>query len=91
MHGLKAICKAYNSLVEGYDPEKSKTHILYLDADNTYGWAMNQPLATGGFRWVEDCERLGQTIAGHPANSPEGFILDVDLEYPRELHAAHNG
>ena len=82
--------KANNPLVEGYDSSKERSHILYLDANNLYGWAMSQPLPTGGFRWVEDCDGLAKSIALHPAESPSGYILEVDLEYPEELHDAHN-
>ena len=46
----KRHARANNPAVEGYDPEKPSTHILYLDANNLYGWAMSQPLPTGGFR-----------------------------------------
>ena len=66
------------------------SHILYLDATNLYGWAMSQSLPTGAFRWEEDCEQLTKTIANHQADDPEGFILEVDLEYPEDLHNAHN-
>ena len=86
----KRYAKANNPLIEGYDSSKTKTHILYLDANNLYGWAMSQPLPTGGFQWVDDCDRLTKTIIEHPADSREGYILEVDLEYPGELHAAHN-
>ena len=82
--------RANNPAVEGYDPEKPNSHILYLDANNLYGWAMSQPLPTGGFRWVEDCDGLVGTIKDQPADGPEGFILEVDLEYPQELHDEHN-
>ena len=51
---------------------------------------MSQPLPTGSFRWEEDCERLAKTIADHPADDSEGFILEVDLEYPEDLHDAQN-
>ena len=86
----KRHAKANNPLVDGYDPEKPSSHILYLDANNLYGWAMSQPLSTGAFRWEEACEQLAKTIADHPADDPEGFILEVDLEYPEDLHNAHN-
>ena len=87
----KRHAKANNPRVEGYNPEKPTSHILYLDANNLYGWAMSQALPTGGFRWVEDCEQLAKTIGVHPADSEEGFILEVDLEYPEDLRDAHNG
>ena len=86
----KRHAKANNPLVDGYDPEKPSSHILYLDANNLNGWAMSQPLPTGAFRWEKDCEQLTKTIANHPADDPEGFILDVDLEYQDDLHNAHN-
>ena len=86
----KRHAKANNPLVDGYDPEKPSSHIPYLDANNHYGWAMSQPFHTGAFRWAEDCEQLAKTIADHPADDPEGFILEVDLEYPEDLHNAHN-
>ena len=82
--------KANNPLVEGYDPEKPSSHILYLDANNLYVWAMSQPLPTGAFRWEEDYEQLAKTIAIYPADDLEGFIYEVDLEYLKELHKAHN-
>ena len=69
----KRYAKANNPLVEGYDPEKPNIHILYLDANNLYGWAMSQYLPTSGFRWVDDCQQLAKTIAEHPADGPEGF------------------
>ncbi|KAK3794857.1 hypothetical protein RRG08_001008 [Elysia crispata] len=86
----KRHARANNPAVEGYDPEKPNSHILYLDANNLYGWAMSQPIPTGGFRWVEDCDGLVGTIQDQPADGPEGFILEVDLEYPQELHDEHN-
>jgi hypothetical protein len=86
----KRHARANNPRVEGYDPEKPNSHILYLDANNLYGWAMSQPLPTGGFHWVEDCDQLAKTVTDHLADDPEGYILEVDLEYPHELHDAHN-
>ena len=86
----KRYARANNPLIEGYDSSKPNTHILYLDANNLYGWAMSQPLPTGGFKWVDGCDKLAETITEHPADSHEGFILEVDLEYPEELHNAHN-
>ncbi|GFR66066.1 protein NYNRIN [Elysia marginata] len=74
----------------GYNPQKPNTSILYLDANNLYGWAMSQHLPTGGFRWVDDCNQLASAIADHPPDAAKGYIVEVDLDYPRELHGTHN-
>jgi hypothetical protein len=36
-----------------YDPSQSSNHVIYLDANNLYGWAMSQALPVHGFRWLE--------------------------------------
>ena len=51
---------------------------------------MSQYLPIGGFRWVDDCQQLAKTIAEQPADDPEGYMLEVDLEYPEDQHDAHN-
>ena len=51
---------------------------------------MSQPLPTGAFRLDKDCEQLAKTIANYAPDDPEGFILEVHLEYPEDLHNAHN-
>ena len=66
-----------------YDPEKTAKYIMtYLDDKNLYGWAMSNPLPTGGFKWMEE-EELSNW-----RNVP--CTMEVDLEYPKELHDAHN-
>ena len=50
----QAVCKyaAANNLYMGdkFDPNEDTTYLQYLGANNVYGWAMSQPLPTGGFR-----------------------------------------
>ena len=36
-----------------YDSSCPTKYLQHLDANNLYGWAMSQPLPTGGFHWVE--------------------------------------
>ena len=84
----KRYAKANNQFVEGYDPAQPSNHILYLDANNLYGWAMSQALPTGGFEWVTPLSE--QDIMNVPKDSEKGYILEVDLEYPSKLHKDHN-
>ena len=46
----KRHAKANNPQVPGYDPSKPNKHIIYLDANNLYGWAMSKPLPTRDFK-----------------------------------------
>ena len=57
-------------------------YIMYLDANNLYGWAMSKPLPTHGFEWMKVDEL--ETWEFHSC------ILEVDLEYPKNLHDLHN-
>ena len=49
--------KANNKYMEGYDEESPSKYVMYLDANNLYGWAMSQYLPTGNFRWMTDKEK----------------------------------
>ena len=44
--------KANNKYMKDYDPSLPSKHIIYLDANNLYGWAMSKPLPTHGFKWM---------------------------------------
>ena len=57
------------------------TYIVYLDANNLYGWAMSKPLPTHCFKWMEVSEL--ETWQNHSC------ILEFDLEYPKSLHDLH--
>lgn len=38
--------------MKDYDEKGPSKYIMYLDANNLYGWAMSQCLPTGGFKWI---------------------------------------
>ena len=48
--------KANNKYMKEYDEKAPSKYILYLDANNLYGWAMSQYLPTGNFKWMSDKE-----------------------------------
>ena len=75
--------KANNSYMgDEYDDKRATKYITYLDANNLYGWAMCKPLATHGFKWMDDDELTSW--------KKHTCILEVDLEYPKQLHDLHN-
>ena len=70
-----------------YDSSKSTRYLQYLDASNLYGWEMSQPLPTGGFKWVDvHLDEIGELVNC----SNRGYLLEVDVAYPKELHDYHN-
>ena len=79
--------KANNKYMENNNPEEASKYIMYLDANNLYGWAMSQYLPTGGFKWLTEEE---VDLSKFDDESKKGLILEVDLEYPEELHNLHN-
>ena len=74
-----------------YDTSKPTEYLQYLDANNLYGWAMPQPLPTGEFKWVEigEVKNLKETI-NLMVKTDCGYLLEVDVKYPKELHDHHN-
>ena len=44
--------KAYNKYMKCYDEYKESKFIMYLDANNLYGWTMSQCLPYSGFNWL---------------------------------------
>ena len=82
--------KANNKYMEEYDENAPSKYIMYLDANNLYGWAMSQYLPTGNFRWMTDKETNKIDLGKYKADGKKDWILEVDLEYPRDLHDLHN-
>ena len=46
--------RANNKYMKEYDEKAPSKYIMYLDANNLYGWAMSQYLPTGGFKWLTE-------------------------------------
>ena len=85
MHG-----KANNRYMKQYDEKAPSKYIMYLDANNLYGWAMSQYLPTGRFKWMTEKQINKIDLAKYKEDSKKGLILEVDLEYPEKLHDLHN-
>ena len=56
--------------------------------NNLYGWAMSRYLPYGGFKLLKNVD--GFDVSSISEESPIGYILEVDLEYPEELHVLYS-
>ncbi|XP_077270952.1 uncharacterized protein LOC143902124 [Temnothorax americanus] len=79
--------QANNKYMQSYDSSKPSSYLMYFDVNNLYGWAMCKPLPYAEFRWVEDVSNFD--FSAIALDSPTGYILEVDLEYPQDKHDAH--
>ena len=39
-----------------FNPSEPSKYLMYLDANNLYGYAMSKKLPTKGFKWMNDRE-----------------------------------
>ena len=81
--GVSCINKRYS------EASKNK-HILYLDMNNLYGHAMSQYLPYANFKWVKNIDKIEPKLMQIKKDCSTGYILEVDFEYPQELHETHN-
>ena len=81
--GSKRHVKANNKCLHEFD-DKPSNYILYLDANNLYGWAMSQLLPYRNLKFVENISL--DDILATPDDNGIGYFVEVDLRYPKELH-----
>lgn len=63
--------------------------IVYVDANNLYGWAMSQWIPTGDYRWWNEWECQIATharILSLTDDGDKGYLFEVDLHIPPEIH-----
>ncbi|XP_055316114.1 uncharacterized protein LOC129575903 [Sitodiplosis mosellana] len=84
----KRHAKANNKYMEEYDPNNQSKYIVYLDANNLYGYAMMQSLPINNFAWCQKSFTV-EEILSMSDDSEVGYIFEVDLQYPQHLHDSH--
>ena len=90
--GITQVVHKYTSannkyMGDRFEPKSESSYLQYLDANNLYGWAMSQPLPTGGFKWVYVNPNEISELA---TRTEKGYILEVEVSYPKDLHDSHN-
>ena len=84
--------KANNKYMgKNFNKNELSKYLMYLDANNLYGSAMSEKLPIHSFKWLSsgEMEKLfNNQVVQVWEKTP--CILEVDLEYPKELHNLHN-
>ena len=84
--GISNISNRYSKLkskdLKFYDQKQESKHIIYLDANNLYGFAMSKYLPKCGFKWMDSKEF---DLNKFTSNSFKGWVLEVNLEYPKKF------
>ena len=87
----KGMRGAVSYISKRYSKSDENTDIIYWDMNNLYGTVMSfDYLPYEGFKWLSKEEIKKFDICSVSDNSKIGYILEVDLEYCKELHDIHN-
>ena len=81
--------KGNNKYMKKYDKNKESSYLKYLDPNNLYGWEVPQKRPVGNFKLMEK-DDISKFIKDYDENSDKGYILEVDVEYPKNLHKLHS-
>ena len=72
--------------MKNYNKNIESSYLMYLDANNLYGSAMSQKLPINSLEWVEELSEFDEGfIKNYDENSDKEYILEVDVEYPKNL------
>ena len=89
-HSIHRYPKANNKYMNSYNKNEESLYIQYLHANNLYGWAMSQKLLVNNFKLVKDTSKINEEfIKNYNENSKKGYILELDVKYPKKLHDLH--
>ena len=76
--------------MKNYDKDIISFYLMYLDANNLYGWTISQKLPVNGFKWVKKLSKFNDIlIRNYDENSDKGYFLEVDVDYPKKLFDLH--
>lgn len=84
--GISSVCET-NRITE-----TDQNSLFYWDANNLYGWAMTQKMPISNFELMNVAEYdWNLFISSFTMDGDYGYMLEVDLDYPSNLHDYHNG
>ena len=83
---INRYAKGNNKFIKNYDKDIISSYLMYLDANNLYGWTVSQKLPVNCLKWAKNLSTFNEIfIRNYDENSYKGYFLEVDIEYPKEL------
>ena len=80
----------YIGMLKNYDKNIESPYLMYLDANNLHEWAMSQILPINSFELMEQlCKFDERFIKNYDENNDKRIILEVDVEYLKNLFNLH--
>ena len=90
-HAMHRYAKANSKYMKNYNKDDEESFLEYLDANSLYGWTMSETLPVDGFYWIKDLSKIDEDfIRDYDKDSDKGYILEVDVKYPKNLHDLHS-
>ena len=87
---VHSYAEANNKYMKNYDKNKESSFLMYVDANNLYGWAMSKKLPVDGFKWVDDLSMFTEDfIKSYDEEGDVGYLLVVDVEYSIKVRMSY--
>ena len=76
--------------MKNYDKKIESSYLMYLDTNNLHRWTISQRLPVNGFEWMKKLFEFDERfIKNYDENNDKGYILEIDVEYPKQLFNIH--
>ena len=83
--------KSNNKYMKNYDKNQESSYLEYLDTNNLYGCSMCKKLPVNGFKWLTKLDKFNEDfMKNYNEDGDVGYFLDIDIEYPKNLHEMHS-
>ena len=93
-HVIHRYTKANNQYMKDFDKNKEyliSSHLKYWNVNNLYGWAVPEKLSVNNFKQVQVISGFDENfIKTYSEENDEEYFLEVDVQYPKNLHKLYN-
>ena len=92
VHAIHKYAKTNNKFMENYNKDITSLYLMYIDPNNFYSSGMSQELPVKSFKRKKNVSESDKALLKRfDRNSDKGYILEVDVEYPKSLYNLHSG